>query len=236
MNTKVCSKCHQEKSITEFHKDKSIKDGLNNQCKLCKKICSRLYYFNNKEKEKLRKKVYNSHTQYKQLVICKQCNKEFEKLNIEIKRSSNHFCCCSCAALYRNLHKISGCRVSKLELYLQEQLLLLYPTLVFSFNRNNIINSELDIYIPLLNLAFEINGIYHYKPIFGIEKLKQTQLRDNKKKLLCKENNIKLYIIDVSIIKNFKEKDALPFLKIIKDLIDKRVGGVGVEPTNVPSL
>ena len=32
---KICSKCKIEKSVVEFHKDKSRKDGLNNTCKMC---------------------------------------------------------------------------------------------------------------------------------------------------------------------------------------------------------
>jgi len=35
MNIKTCYKCKQEKSITEFGKDKYTKDGLNCRCKSC---------------------------------------------------------------------------------------------------------------------------------------------------------------------------------------------------------
>ena len=35
------------------------------------------------------------------------------------------------------------------------------------------INSELDVYVPSLNLAFELNGIFHYEPIYGEKKLNQ---------------------------------------------------------------
>ncbi len=34
---KQCSKCKIVKSITEFHKNKCFLDGLNNQCKPCRK-------------------------------------------------------------------------------------------------------------------------------------------------------------------------------------------------------
>ena len=33
---KRCSKCGQEKTLTEFHKDKKAKDGLRSSCKICK--------------------------------------------------------------------------------------------------------------------------------------------------------------------------------------------------------
>ena len=44
--TKICTKCKIEKSINEFYKDKSKKDGLESNCKECKK----LFKQNNKEK------------------------------------------------------------------------------------------------------------------------------------------------------------------------------------------
>jgi len=36
MQTKVCTKCHEEKEISEFNKDKSKKFGVTSQCKECK--------------------------------------------------------------------------------------------------------------------------------------------------------------------------------------------------------
>src|SRR3990167_8933270 len=34
-NTKLCVKCKEEKLVTEFHKDKSSKDGHAKRCKKC---------------------------------------------------------------------------------------------------------------------------------------------------------------------------------------------------------
>jgi hypothetical protein len=41
MTTKQCSACNEIKDITEFYKDKSMKDGHLNKCKGCKKSCTR---------------------------------------------------------------------------------------------------------------------------------------------------------------------------------------------------
>jgi hypothetical protein len=37
METKICSKCKVEKDICEYSNDKTKKDGLRPECKLCKK-------------------------------------------------------------------------------------------------------------------------------------------------------------------------------------------------------
>lgn len=48
------------------------------------------------------KSCFASFKKLKQLVKCKQCNKEFEKAFNQIKKSFNHFCSRSCAAIYNN--------------------------------------------------------------------------------------------------------------------------------------
>lgn len=46
---KTCTKCHEVKALTEFHRDKSRKDGLANRCKPCVVSHVKAYYVNNKE-------------------------------------------------------------------------------------------------------------------------------------------------------------------------------------------
>ena len=154
------------------------------------------------------------------LVNCKQCNKQFTKKNSAIKKYPNHFCSQSCAASHNNTHKTTGTRRSKLETYLEQQLTSLYPSLAIDFNKKDIINSELDIYIPSLKLAFELNGIYHYEPIHGPDKLNQIQNNDHRKFQACAEQNISLCIIDTSKQKYFKESTSQEFLNIIIDIIN----------------
>lgn len=139
----------------------------------------------------------------------------------------NCFCNHTCAAQHSNTHKTKGTRVSKLELWLQQQLTSRYPGLEIHFNRNDAIYSELDIYIPSLKLAFELNGICHYEPVYGPAKLGQIRNNDNRKQQACNERGIALCVIDVSGQKYFKEKTALPFLEIILNII---VDGRGSNP------
>lgn len=157
----------------------------------------------------------------KQSVICKHCGRKFTKLTSQIKRTRNHFCSQSCAATYNNLHKCTGTRRSKLEVYLEQQLINKYPDMDFVFNDKYIIQSELDIYIPSLKLAFELNGIYHYEPIHGINKLSQIQNNDQNKFQKCQQANISLCIIDTSQQKRFTKNSSQKYLEIIVSIIEK---------------
>lgn len=152
-------------------------------------------------------------------VYCEQCGISYKKTKAEIKKTKHHFCSRSCSCTYHNIHKTKGTRCSKLEKWLATKLPLLYPNLEFHFNRKDAINSELDIYIPSLKLAFELNGIFHYEPIFSKEKLASIQNNDNRKIQACLEKGIELCIIDTSKQTYFKDLKCIPYLKIIQDVI-----------------
>jgi hypothetical protein len=165
-------------------------------------------------------------------VQCDQCHTSFIKSPKEIKKSSHHFCSSSCAAKWNNTHKTKGTRVSKLEVWLAAKLPTLYPDLEFHFNRKDAINGELDIFIPSLRLAFELNGIFHYEPIYGSEKLGRIWANDARKMLACAEHSIELCVIDVSSLSYFKEQRAVKFLTIIRNLIDSKLSGSSPIPSD----
>ncbi len=85
--------------------------------------------------------------------------------------------------------------------------------------RNVIKPFELDIYIPSLNIAFEIQGIFHYEPIFGQEKLEQIQKNDLEKIQRCKELGIKLIHIDTRDQNVFTEETSKKYLNLITEAI-----------------
>lgn len=168
------------------------------------------------------KKCHDSYQSKKIIVLCTNCNKEFKIKPYQQKKSKNHFCSQSCAGTYNNTHKIKGYRRSKLEKYLENELIKLYPNLKFYFNHKDTINSELDIYIPSLKLAFELNGIFHYEPIYGQDKLNQIQNNDDRKFQACIEQGIELCIIDTSQQKYFKEQLSKKYLNIIINVLNSK--------------
>lgn len=158
-------------------------------------------------------------------VNCTNCNNEFTKIKSQYNKFNNHFCSRSCNAIFANKNKKFGSRRSKLEVWLEEQLTILYTNLEINYNKKSIINSELDIYIPSLNLAFELNGIFHYEPIYGINKLSQIQNNDISKSKACHDAKIDLCIIDVSLQSHFTVKSSQKYLDIITKIINSRVEG-----------
>lgn len=159
----------------------------------------------------------------KQLVKCANCETEFLKRLSNIRSNKNDFCSLSCSASYNNKHKTSGNRRSKLEKYIEEHLTILLPNIEICYNKKDAIGSELDIYIPSLQLAFELNGIFHYEPIFGNKKLNQIVNGDVSKYNECIKHNIDLCIIDTSQQKYFKESTSIQYFTIISNIIKERL-------------
>lgn len=87
-------------------------------------------------------------------------------------------------------------------------------------NRLALVSAELDIYIPSLKLAFELNGLFHYEPIFGPEKLAQIQNNDERKYQACLEKDIELCLIDVSSFNYFKLEGAQKYLDGIQEIVN----------------
>ena len=126
---------------------------------------------------------------------CEFCNIFFTKESSQVNKTSNHFCSRSCAAKWKNMHKKVGFRRSKLESYLVSKFEKEHPYIRICPNERTLIGLELDLFLPDYNIAFEINGICHYKPIYGDYKFKKTLQNDTEKQQKCKEAGIKLIII-----------------------------------------
>jgi hypothetical protein len=96
----------------------------------------------------------------------------------------------SCSASFNNKNKTRGtARVSKFELYLQSRIKEEWPNLQVSFSDKQALQGagEVDFWFPTLNLALEIQGITHYEPVFGQDKLLNEQKNDQAKRDKAKE-------------------------------------------------
>lgn len=154
---------------------------------------------------------------------CSYCNKPIQRRKCETTKSHNLFCSSKCSAKYNNTHKINGTTRSKLEKWIELQLTERYPNMIIQYNNKSAINSELDIYFPTLHLAFELNGIFHYEPIFGQDKLKAIQNNDSRKIQACLEHNIELCIIDSSGSKKLKPERDSKYIDIISKIVDLKL-------------
>lgn len=209
--TKTCKNkfCYKEFQIDSKFIKYKLKLGINDPYAFCQQSCAF---------------KYKSYTQSKML-NCTNCDKVFKRDLSGLNK--NNFCCQSCAATYNNKHKTKGYRRSKLEVFIEKQIKNSFPNLEFITNSTKLINYELDFYFPNINLAMEINGIFHYKPIYGEEKLNKIKTNDCAKKKLCKKNKIKLIVIKDKFIK-YNIKDANQIWNKVYNIL---VPLVGFEPT-----
>lgn len=87
---KTCTKCHQEKELTEFHKRLEIKDGLRSHCKSCQMIYQKNYRKTAKGKVAHRRGNKNYYKTEKGKVVIKRY-RQSEKGKVSQKRfRTNH--------------------------------------------------------------------------------------------------------------------------------------------------
>jgi len=135
-------------------------------------------------------------------------------------KSENHFCSLECAKSVQKFKDWGGKR-SKLEILIEKHLGVVMSDLFIDYN-NTDFGYELDIYVPSVKLAIEINGIVHKKAIYGVSKLLRTQEIDREKVIICRDLGIELIVIDVS---EDKKNKAVINRRIseVEDIIRDRV-------------
>lgn len=154
---------------------------------------------------------------------CDNCGKEFFRQKNKMGAESKHFCSQYCNGFYSSTNKTCGIKRSKLEIDLGESLLNNFKNLDIIFNNHEAINSELDIYIPKIKFAIELNGIFHYEPIFGQDKLEKIKNNDDRKFQACLEAGIELCVVNSSAIKDGKCKAGRILINSMIFLIKNKI-------------
>ena len=158
--------------------------------------------------------------------VCTTCQTEFQS-----DRKDSKFCGRQCKGKHdigRN-RKISKNR-SKAEAYLFNRIRHEFPEIALLANDRAFLEGglEIDIFLPELSLAIEVNGPFHYRPIYGEERLERAQHNDQLKKENLENRSVELLSLDISgpEHKSWKASkihlEAL-FQNIIKPLVKGRL-------------
>jgi hypothetical protein len=169
------------------------------------------------------KKCYSKGQVTGKYIKCDSCGTDKYKTLREIKRNKSGFFYCGykCKGTHWNQNKNYGFNRSKLEIWIESKIKNKYDFDILFNDRSLLSNYELDIYIPNLKIAFELNGIFHYEPIFGEEKLKIIKKKDIEKINLCYEKGVDLISIDTTDSKRFNEARDAKYLNYIITEIEK---------------
>ncbi len=156
---------------------------------------------------------------------CGFCKKKVTRRNNQVKKSKSEkiFCNSSCAASYNNKLRRKS-RRSKIEIKFYNLLVKEFPNLDILPNDKTMLDGlEVDVAIPSLKLAIEWNGIVHFKPIYGTEKLDKIQNKDTEKLKIASNKNINLIVIpDLVSNDEILQKSFEECKEIIKNLQNKK--------------
>lgn len=144
---------------------------------------------------------------------CGGCGKDVQRRKSELLKSKHGipYCTKSCRMKHynENILKPSSCHRSKAEDILLELIRHDFPTLDIKPNNRDVVPGglEIDIYLPTLKLAIELNGPVHYLPIYGEERLESVKNKDARKCLELQQLGITQLTFDISHLQTTKKTD-----------------------------
>lgn len=150
---------------------------------------------------------------------CGQCGSTVIRRIAEVRKSKSNrfFCSPVCSAKYNNYRRTikSGLSSrSRAEDYVIELIKFSFPNLETVPNARLPFTNymELDVWLPTINMAIELNGPMHYFPIHGDEKLAKIQNADFQKQLMLHNSGVRYFIVDISTLRSTNKK-SMEFLK-----------------------
>jgi len=153
---------------------------------------------------------------------CEECGRVSKKRAYDAKHNRHVFCSYHCHAKFKNRNKKHGTKRSNIEAYVEATIRSTFPALDLECNNTTVLEGlELDFYFPALKLAIELNGITHYEPIYGEDRLTRSQESDQRKMIRCYEKGIELAVIDVSGAKYLTKKWKEIYWREVHNILKK---------------
>jgi len=109
---------------------------------------------------------------------------------------------------------------SKLELFLLDN--LLKDGYKVDFHKEQILSNtklQIDLFLPTLNVAIEVDGLSHFEPVWGQQTLNRNKTYDNKKTGLIIGKG--LVLIRIKQLKDFSPSRANKIYNELVDVLDK---------------
>lgn len=129
---------------------------------------------------------------------CGGCGTRIKRRPRDLKRYGVAYCSHSCHMRTKNAAGLTV-NTSAAELRIAEQMRDAFPTICIAVNDRTLLPDglEIDIHVPALKLAIELNGPIHSRPIFGNRTFAKTQANDRRKARMLKDAGYRLLTVDV---------------------------------------
>lgn len=185
---KVCCKCKKEKDITEFHKNKSTKDGFAYECKECKTNWAdrgKEYYKDWKSNNKNKLAEYRYKYKLEKLELLKNSRKKYREKNKEEIKEKYKIQNRMRSRIRNSLkgknklectHILIGCSIEDLKVYLQ-QTAINNGYLDFNISNYSGYKYHIDHITPISK--FKLDCTYHQKLCFHWSNLQILRAKEN---------------------------------------------------------